>query len=363
MNMFNLEFGYKQIVTFFVTCLMFVHADARGGINEGGGKGVLCENKLMALELYEAQELGEKVPVSLNSLEEEIKRGNQKYAAELRFISPFIDNPNRSSQSNVPYIPTENFAFFSQITENMNILPTNDVTLRVQLKPGCSLVQIFSLLVDNQESTARLEYNPRYLAMLDSLNLYALTLHEIYGFILRKNKDATQHQINALTTDEIRAIVGLEITRERNYLENKFFNFRLPNIDQNSGKWAKCRSAVKNKNSEVFSFYMKKAELDGVSGMMLYFSKFKNLHTLIPIQTFVPGLSISHSEPFSLMRTQIQTVIAQSPILNKSWILQIGTTNEMPNKSIDLLLKAKALNSTDEVSEFSEVSCDFSSLN
>ena len=362
MDMFNLKFRYKQIVTFFVTCLMFVHADASGGINEGGGKGVLCENKLMALELYEAQELGEKIPPSLNSLQEEIKRGKQKYAAELRLISPFIDNPNKSTQPEAPYIPIESLMFFTQITKNTNILPTNDVTLRVQLKPGCKLVQIFSLNVDVQESTASLEYNPHYLAMLDSLNLYALTLHEIYGFILRNNKDATHHQINSLTTDEIRTVVGLEITREGDYLDNNFFNYRLPKIVQNDGQWAKCRSTAKSNGSEVFSFYMKKGILDGVAGMKLYFSKFKNLETIIPIQAFVPGLSISQSQPFALIRNQMQTVIAQSPILNKSWMLQIGAAEKMLNTSTGLMLKAKDINSTDEDSEYSEVSCQFSGL-
>jgi hypothetical protein len=177
-----------------------------GGVDGGGGKGVLCESNgqrtVESLDLYEAKYVwGYTVPASQN-LDGEIKRVMPTYwTAE-------IEDPTQP----IPKYDEKSFKSFNDMYQNgfvslmkfiptgARIRPTPDATIILDPPSNCQIVQVLVYL-DEGIGAGSIAVDKEYWDLLDDQNRLAFFLHE-------RDYKGRRDFTDTKTSDFIRKYIG-----------------------------------------------------------------------------------------------------------------------------------------------------------
>ena len=269
-----------------------------GGVDGGGGKGVLCGTQLTTLDLYEAQQRGEIISSDGSNLDENLNIFGFKM---LEYISdsPF-DESSRSEMTLLVYneLQTNIMQKFIDIPSNKRLKPTNDATLPA-LETNCAFVQI--AIYSNDGKIYR---DLNYWNQLSALGQASLMIHEWVYYRARLNG-------GVLTSDESRKAVG-------NIFSNSNLEPILAPIWNDHHKLG-C-GAGGAEHQEIFDFEVIDELKSGVSGLGIYFVVFKNVMVTLRTSAFLPGLT---KNDFLTSNFSPLTLTANNPQMNREWTLEI----------------------------------------
>lgn len=246
---------------------------AMGGMEGGGGKGVLCGALVRSLDLYEAEKLHH-WPIPINS--DDIETILANYGIDLAYYN----SETGFDRSNLEYKKLILNMYKEYILEKFVDIPigsrlpfTPDATLP-SLPSECSFVQI---VIFSQDGTL---YRDRALwNRLSIIDQAALVIHEALYYEAR--------QQGALLSDDTRNIVG------------RLFAQKLPSpvlepIWNQHGMWWCSTQPVNSKNlmQENFEFFVVDEDRNAQQGVGIYFNTFKNYSQYERTSSFFKGLRI-----------------------------------------------------------------------
>lgn len=242
-----------------------------GVVNGGGGKGILCGQSLVTLDLFEAQLKGYKDPVTTNSLEGDLK----KYGPDL--MLHFAYSVSNTYQPGVPNTDLANAIFghlyksiiskFVDIESGTRLPLTNDATVPA-LPEGCKVVQIATYLYDEDI----IQRDSQYWQMLKPIDQAALVAHE---WVYHRAKE-----YGILKSDETRQLIGKLFSEEKVepnlspiwYAKSRMF----------------CGAGRYKTDEEIFEFYGVEEIREGIQGLALYFAGFKSAYVTSRTSAFLP---------------------------------------------------------------------------
>jgi len=239
-----------------------------GGMEGGGGKGVMCGTHLRVLDLYEIEAVhGGVISQKYKDLDSNLAVYGSDLAAYRNdsYIDPSDSTIRRSILAS---IKKEILPKFSDIPMGNQLPLTPDATLP-QLPVGCQVLQIAIYANDGKI------YRDRYLwDMLDVQNQAALILHE--GIYHEAKKQGAQ------TSDQTRLIVGLAFTEKLpEPMLKPIWSAASPRV------W--CGT---DRNSPVqFEFFSINESRNGQQGIGIYFINFRSVLPMERFSAFVPQMS------------------------------------------------------------------------
>jgi len=236
----------------FLVLISGQYAVAYGGMEGGGGKGVLCGNQVRVLDLYEA-EVVHHLPVTPSQNDLYAYIANYGLAVGYYQSETGFDLDNASYKSMVlDFYKKEVIDKFSDIASGTRLPFTPDATLP-SLPSGCSFVQI-ALFAD----TGVLYRDREYWDQLSIQDQAALILHE--GIYRGRRLEGE------MNSDEMRYIVGLAFAKQ---LPEPI----LKPLWSVPGAWW-CIN--QDPMTEKFEFYAINESRLGKPGLGIYFVTFKN---------------------------------------------------------------------------------------
>lgn len=271
-----------------ITFLFVSPASAtHGGMEGGGGKGVVCGSQLRVLDLYEIEVIhGDAVSKKYDDLDSNIAVFGSDISA---YRSDSYINPADPSlrKSVLDFIKGEILPKFSDIPEGTHLPLTPDATVP-PLPPDCHEVQIAVYANDGKI------YRDRQLwDQLDIQNQAALILHEgIYHAAKLEG---------AKTSDHTRRIVGLA------------FAEKLPEpMLKAIWKYSPPRVWCGTDDSSVvgFELYAVNESQNGQKGVGIYFARFESFLPMERLSTFIPNMTTY--DFFKRSGSLIQTVVKGS---------------------------------------------------
>lgn len=253
---------------FSLITILFVALPAfsAGGISGGGGKGVLCGERLQALDIYEMESRGEQVSLPYDNFND-----NLTY-----FIIKTIRYTERPDGEDISYNREEDLKkimqYYPEIKKNLidikikGSLPlTKDATVP-KLRKGCKEVQV--LIIGNDGKIYR---DTNYWNQLDDTNKIAFIIHEFMYFKAKMN--------GAVDSDEARLTVG-EI------LSNKSLAPIFPKELKKQKKiW--CGAGGANPKQEIFELYLIEEQRNDRLGIGVYFFSIGNKSVLSRTDGFI----------------------------------------------------------------------------
>lgn len=261
-----------------------VGGPSHGGINGGGGIGVLCPSGLRVLDLYEAEEVhGLSVPSRFASLDEAlgafgvalVRHQAADTPAALEYWTPekIAEQTRREIVDRFAFLPAgERLAF------------TGDATLP-KLAPGCRFVQIARF--EGAKSWDRIvQVDREYWSRLDFANQAALAYHEWIYWEAKRG--------GARTSDETRLMLGRVFAGVAG--EPLFAPvYAAPErIWCGAGGGSGARPAAPGAPPQpVFDLYAIDETRDGVRGLGIYFLQFNGLYRLSRTSAFFPGATLA----------------------------------------------------------------------
>jgi hypothetical protein len=310
----------------FLVLLSGKYAAAHGGMEGGGGKGVLCGDQVRVLDLYEAESVRHlPIPPSQNDLNAYI--ANYGLALGYYQSETGFDLDNTSYKSMVlDFYKKEVMDKFSDVASGTRLPFTPDATLP-SLPSGCSFVQI-AIFADNG-----VLYRDRdYWDQLSIQDQAALILHE---GIYRGRR--LQGEMNS---DEMRYVVGLAFAQQ---LPEPI----LKPLWSAPGAWW-CGN--QDPMTERFEFYAINESRLGKPGLGIYFVTFKNYLQYERTSAFVPGVEIA-----DLFLGKIAfSIPAYSSLNNRNWIFEYA--GQYSGK--DNITKVRAGTQSGLSAHFSPVDCE-----
>lgn len=336
LNLFTIS-NLAQSLTFIVTLLPFSGAFATGGVNGGGGKGVLCGDQVTVLDIYEANQNKLPIPAPLGNTDGEVDRFG------LRFFKHFSTAPLKKEEEStlLQYMkdilnqkddPAVKSGFIFKWERNLPF--TNDATLP-RLQPGCEFVQIGinRIVKVNDEEKTEITLDPYYWAKLNSINKLAIFFHEFSYSRERSGYDLNDIERAKLTSDETRKVIGLILSGSD-----------IPNIigsvtDSKYSAWCGFGGGtVHGGNEERFEIYIQEEIQNDQKGLGLYFYGFKERLVASQTYAFLPNFEIDqilHSHfPSRPAKGPIeerypsfptQTIAVTNSLMNKTWVMHLGT--------------------------------------
>lgn len=311
------QFHLKKISLSIVLTLITSFALAGGG-DAGGGKGVMCGEKLTVLDLYQEdlQDFSSKTKALPAEILNKIGR---------RFIDHFfskaVDKDKILSELKSEFMTLSN----QPNVDWMSPLPwTEDATLPT-LENGCRFVQLaIHRKIDSYMNRPRVQftYDPHYWSKLDIINKFALFLHEYSYSQNRYMAISSNFSAMLASSDETRSVIGA--------LFSGRYITPIYSDDRHDGFCSFCEG----NNKDCFEFYIDDKKVDGKSGVRLSFSIFKNFHTQSYTYAFVPDITtkdffLKNRYKFSILRWslnpykwKIETQIYK-PIMSKTWNLEM----------------------------------------
>lgn len=287
----------------------------------GGGKGVLCGDKLQLLDLYEAENVYH-LPIAPAA--PDLDGNLRDFGSQLALY--FEDNPR---DLNDPHYAEEVAANLRQeitgqlqdIPEGTRLPPTQDASVP-PLPPGCSIVQIAT----NTDKGATLQGNyyrdRRLWNKLSPLDQAALVLHEDIYFEAREQ--------GALRSDEVRRLIGLLFARQ---MPEPIFK-----PIWSSKRIAHCLAQPSGSPPRGdFEFRAVDKTRDGRSGTGLYFETFATAFPIGRASVFFPGIGLD-----DLVRSSFQDTFGEvhEGIFDKTWSLELAPANP-PGGSESFLIRAR----------------------
>ena len=220
-----------------------------------------------------------------------------------------------------------NLDYYFKTASNLPI--TDDATIP-ELEPGCRIVQIaVNQFINDQTDTIQITYDPYYWNMLDSINKFALAIHEFFYSRERQTYDYSIRQtlINKLKSDETRKVIAL--------LLSQAYDYSLVGPAVKADYSASCTFGGGNMhggNEEHFEIYINEEYQSQIKGVGLYFYGFKGILTVSRTYAFLPNLNIAQmtiKEPRELNSKRPtftkQIITVKNDLMNKNWEMEIGT--------------------------------------
>ncbi len=336
---FNLFTRFKLAtnLAFLVTLVPFSGAFASGGINGGGGKGVLCGDRLRVLDLYEAEQNKLSIPAPLGTTDAEIDRFGLPFLHHF-FTSSLKGNEKEqilsSMKDSLNYLDSNKHPSPLLIKLERDLPFTNDATLP-KLDPGCKFVQIAvnRIVKINNEEKTEVSINPDYWSMLDSINRVALFFHEFSYARVRSGYDLSDTERNRLISDETRKVIALILSG------SKIPNIIGPVIDAKYKAWCGFGGGqAHGGNEEHFEIYIKEETKDSRTGLGFYFYGFKDRLVASQTDGFLPNFQLDQllakHFPSAPSKGPVEertpsfeerTMIVRNEVMKKTWVVHIGT--------------------------------------
>jgi hypothetical protein len=259
---FVLKF-FGVLLTFLISVSSFA-----GGISGGGGKGVLCQNKLQALDVYEMELRGEQAHMPYEDFDKNL-------AHFLKRTFEYMDRPDSKDKNfDLEDYLKVYFGAFEELKKNIVDMPptqklplTKDATVP-KLAKGCKEVQIIVMGKDG-----KIYRDLTYWNQLDDLNKIAFIVHE---FMYYKARTA-----GAVDSDEARKTVGRILSN--NELEPIF----PKEMTGKSKLW--CGAGGATPKQEVFDLYMVEEKRNNKIGIAIYFFSIGNNSVVSRTSGFIEG--------------------------------------------------------------------------
>jgi hypothetical protein len=276
----------------------------------GGGVGVLCNGKLRALDLYEADELYHLSPLqNIEDPMESLDLYGMRLFSNFSSTVPIRDVKEYRKEVNA-FVKEEVSDHFEDIPEGTHLPLSKDFTAP-QLKAGCQFVQI-AYYSDRDNKLYR---DRAYWDLLDVQNRTALTLHEA---VYRKAR-----RLGATTSDESRRVIGMALSNQT--LDPVF----EPLWKAPRHMW--CGAGIDGTDQEVFELYFSDEVRNGVSGMGLYAKVMKGKLQLTRTSAFIPGLTLDNFVQYKF--TKLTTQVTNS-LFRHSWNLMITPPRDPSHETI-----------------------------
>ncbi|HEY8269952.1 MAG TPA: hypothetical protein VIG33_03630 [Pseudobdellovibrionaceae bacterium] len=317
--------NFLQLVVFLVLSAC-QYAVAHGGMEGGGGKGVLCGTQVRVLDLYEAETIHHlPIPTSQNDLDANVAHHALAlgyYQSETGF-----DQNNASYKELIfNFYKQEVIDKFSDIAPGTRLPFTPDATLP-NLPSGCSFVQI-ALYADDG-----VLYRDRYY-------WDRLTIQDQAALILHEGIYRGRRLQGELMSDETRYIVGLTFARQ---LPEPIFK---PMWNAPGSWWC----GTKDPMTERFELYAINESRNGKSGLGIYFVTFKNYFQYERTSAFVPGIAI---RDLFIGKTDFSAQV-HSYLTNRNWVLEYtGAYSRKDNST-----KIRAWSQGDPATKSSSADCE-----
>lgn len=284
-----------KAIGLFAASVLFPSVFAMGTKDGGGGKGVLCGNKVETLDLWEARHKGIRIASSAGSLEDNIiKFGTSMMvtgscsSAEYRFkkdgggkwlLKEYNEKRFFSGVSDIPYGET---------------LPaTADATITTQqlnemASEGCSLVQV--IIKSEVDYTMKRDLN--LWNKMDLVNQVAMMIHE---YLYDKN-------IYNLTSDQVRLRIG----------------FVFSDVDLLPSKFCGEKTLICGNGSDLYTaINMFK---DGKAGVAFYFDKINGIDLYSETEAFYPGINLTDLMKGKFKRLDI---VVKNATIPQQWSFKI----------------------------------------
>ena len=269
-----------------------------GGVDGGGGIGILCENDLVTLDLYEARLNGLSPAESSKNLEEYLKQFGVEMARH--FSEQVINLNDEIAVSNLIYKEMNDSILlkFKDIPKGRRLNLTNDATLP-QLPQKCEPVQIAVYAKDGT-----IYRDSEYWSKLNPIEQAALVIHEWVYFRARSN--------GSLNSDETRKVIGLIFSG--NNPEPIFEKIWSSNLKF----W--CGAGIEGTDQEVFEIIGVEDIQQGISGLSLYFKVFKGFFQFSRTTAFLPGVSMNQ-----ILKSEMnpQIIRVKNQLMNREWFFEI----------------------------------------
>ena len=282
-----------------VTSLLVGGAAHAGGLSDGGGKGVLCNDRLSTLDLFEARQRGLPILRGEGNFEEDLVRfGTEVFK---HFNRENLGKNGKPAGEMVREVLHKTvISRFRAIPAGERLPSTSDATLP-QLPSGCSVVQIATYRGDG---TILLDVE--YWRKLDSVERAALVVHE-YIYHRARTSGST-------TSDETRLVLGLIFSGK-----NPVPLFK-PVWTAERVAW--CLAGSSGTAAENFEFYVTDETDQGKNGIGIYFRRFKNVYVTAATWAFVPGVQIKDL----IARTYpLRFATAKNLLSDEEWVFELGT--------------------------------------
>ncbi len=304
---------------FFVILNAIPTISMAGGNLSGGGKGVMCGENLTVLDLYQ------------EGLQDFSSSPNKAFPKEIlnetgrRFIDHYFPRAVEKGEL-LSKLKSE----FMNLSKQSNIdwmspLPwTEDATLP-NLENGCRYVQLaIHRKIDSYGNRPIIQftYDPFYWSKLDTINKFALFLHE-YAYSKNRYLAINSKGPEILeNSDETRSVIGA--------LFSGRYVAPIYSKDRHDGFCSFCEG----NNKDCFEFYINDKKVDGKNGVLLSFGIFKNFYTQSFTYAFVPDITVkdfylNNRYKFEILRwalnpykRKIETQIYQ-PLMSTTWNLEM----------------------------------------
>lgn len=169
----------------------------RGTVDGGGGKGVLCGNRLVTLDRFEAErDFGSAVHLEGATVDEALLSMMERFGSHTA-TEPMLPMVQWSASGKIKLLKQWQEMVgdhLKPVLVGTRLAPTQDATLPL-LPPTCSFVQIAVY-----ESTGTIQYDTEYWNMLEPIDVAVLYAHEYYYAEFRK--------FGAKTSDETRQMIA-----------------------------------------------------------------------------------------------------------------------------------------------------------
>lgn len=293
----------KQILTVSAVLFLLSYAHGQqtmsGGVDGGGGKGILCGNQLSTLDLYEARRNGIQIPENSGTFEELLGKYGVEVARHFAPSTDWLSMPDLPSKMKEVLIESI-VSKFQDIRSGQRLPLTNDATIP-QLPANCSVVQIAIYRNDGV-----IERDPEYWKMLSPIEQVALTVHEMVYH--RAREYAAAHD-----SDETRKVLGLLFSGSNPE------PILSPLWTANEKLW--CRAGNSGTLKEVFEFFVIDERRGSVEGVGVYFRIFKNMSVSSRTSAFLPGIKLDQfiSSQFDGFKVPVQ-----NSLMGKTWNLDLA---------------------------------------
>lgn len=269
-----------------------------GGVDGGGGKGVLCDNQVSTLDLYEARKMG-RAPLNIsNDLEENLKFFG------LEIAKHFVESTEEISTPQYPLIMLHELKLsimnkFKTIPSGTHLPETKDATLS-NLPTGCKMIQI-AIFDDKHDS---IYIDSEYWNKMPAIEQAGLIIHE---WIYKRARS-----YGSRNSDETRKVIGQIFSG----------NNPEPILSPlwNATKKIECSAGIEGTHHETFEYFGIEEVQNNLKGVVLYFRIFKGVTLTSRLSAFIPGITLDQflNNNFSrLTLTAIQKSIA------KNWEIEI----------------------------------------
>ncbi len=279
---------------------------SNGGVDGGGGKGVLCDSKIMTLDLYEAINSGVQLNQDFGDLADNLKYYGIETAKYQSESLDFFNDPKIANEI-LNHIQKTIIDKFKDIPQGQRLQLTHD-TNTTPLPANCKMIQI-AIYANN----GIIYRDADYWSRLSKLDQAALIIHETMYERARR--------YGAINSDESRKAIGFIFSKNNS-------EYLLSPIWKNPKKFW-CGAGIENSKQEIFEIYGAEEVQDNIQGIKLYFLGFKSTYVTLRTSAFLPNITY---DQFFKKQFNKQTVIVENTKMNRQWILEIAPSIEF-NKS------------------------------